>query len=170
MENIPPEELEKRLHDDDKDEVLIDVRTPGEFRGSHMEGAKNIPLDDIKEAAKRLKKIGTVYIACGTGARSQQACKILEEDGVNVVNIKGGLRAWVREGFTTEGTGRNVIPVIRQVMIVAGTLVLAGVILGLLISPYWYALSGFVGAGLLFAGLTGICTMSWALSKMPWNK
>lgn len=170
MDTISPKELKKRLRDTDTDEELIDVRSPQEFKSAHIEGAENIPLEELKKAAKHLKDIGVVYVTCGTGVRSQQACQILEEEGVEVLNLEGGLTAWVKEGLSVKGNGKKVIPIIRQVMIVAGTLVLIGVLFGIYLSPYWYFLSAFVGAGLLFAGISGICTMSWVLSKMPWNR
>lgn len=170
MKNITPKELDELLHDDDLDEVLIDVRTPAEYKGGHIEEAENSPLSEIEKAAKHLKGVGTVYVSCGTGARSKQACDALINKGVNVVNVQGGLTAWMKDGFGVVQTGRKVIPLIRQVMIAAGSLVLIGAMLGYLHTPYWYLLSAFVGAGLLFAGISGICTMSIILAKMPWNK
>ena len=170
MKNVTPKELDKLLHDEDKDELLIDVRTKEEFKGGHIGEAENIPLDDIAEAAKRLKGIGTVYVNCGSGVRSCQATDKLEKCGVNVVNVKGGLTAWLRDGFGVTKEGKKVLPIIRQVMIISGAMVLAGVVLGLLVSPTWILLSGFVGGGLLFAGITGFCTMQKILVKMPWNK
>lgn len=170
MKNVTPEELNELLHDEDKDELLIDVRTKGEFKGGHIDEAENIPLDDIAEAAERLKGIGTVYVNCGYGMRSSQATEQLERCGVNVVNLEGGLTAWLREGFGVAKDGKGVIPVIRQVMILAGALVLIGSIMGMIFSPLWMLLSGFVGAGLLFAGVSGICAMQKVLSQMPWNK
>ncbi len=170
MKNVTPKELNTLLHDEDKDELLIDVRSKGEFKGGHIKEAKNIPLDDIAEAADRLKGIGTVYVNCGSGVRSCQATEQLERCGVNVVNVKGGLSAWLRDGFGVARDGKAVIPVIRQVMILSGILILLGVALSMFFNPLWILLSGFVGAGLLFAGISGICAMQKLLSQMPWNK
>ncbi len=170
MKNVTPEELNTLLHDEDKDELLIDVRSEGEFKSGHIKEAKNIPLDDIAEAADRLKGIGTVYVNCGSGVRSCQATEQLERCGVNVVNVKGGLSAWLREGFGVTKEGKGTIPIIRQVMIMAGSLVLIGVVLSFILNPLWILLSGFIGAGLLFAGLTGICGLQKLLAIMPWNK
>ncbi len=174
LSNVTPKELDDLLHDDDLDEVLLDVRTPAEYKGGHIKEAENEPLAEIEKAAKHLKGIGTVYVSCGTGNRSRQACEVLSEAGVNVVNVQGGLSAWMRDGLDvvshSGALGRKVIPIIRQVMIVAGTMVLVGVILGDLHSKYWYLLSAFAGGGLLFAGVSGICTMSNILAKMPWNR
>ena len=58
----------------------------------------------------------------------------------------------------------------RQVRISAGALVVAGVGLGWFVLPVFYGLSAFVGAGLIFAGITDICGMCLLLAKLPWNK
>ena len=170
MKNVTPKELDKLLHDEDKDELLIDVRTQGEFKGGHIAEAKNIPLDDVAEAAEKLKGIGTVYVNCGSGVRSCQATEELEKSGVNVVNVKGGLTAWLRDGFGVTREGKKRIPIIRQVMITAGSFVLLSIGLSILVSPLWNLLAVFMGAGLLFAGITGICGMQKILARMPWNK
>jgi len=57
----------------------------------------------------------------------------------------------------------------RQVRLIAGLLVVLGAVLALTVSPFWVYLSGFVGLGLTFAGLTDICAMGILLAKMPWN-
>jgi len=58
----------------------------------------------------------------------------------------------------------------RQVQIAAGILIITGVVLGYSIDSSLFLLSGFTGAGLLFAGISGICGMANVLLKMPWNK
>ena len=58
----------------------------------------------------------------------------------------------------------------RQVQIVAGGLVLLGVILSQAAAPGWIWLSGFVGAGMIFAGISGFCGMARLLAVMPWNR
>jgi len=170
MDNVKPKELNKLLSDEDKNEVLIDVREPFEYRSAHIAMSENIPLGKVAEAADRLKHYGSVYVTCGTGMRSREACDKLLSMGVNVVNLEGGLTAWQREGFSVIGSGKGRIPIIRQVMITAGTLVLLGVSLGFFYNEYWYGLAAFVGAGLLFAGISGYCFTSYILEKMPWNK
>lgn len=170
MKSVTAKELKNRLSDGDIDELLIDVRENFEFKSKHIAGAKNIPLKTVEEAINRLKGIGTVYVHCASGGRSTQACSILEQAGINVVNVEGGINSWEGAGFDVVKTGTQVIPIIRQVMIVAGTLVLAGILLGIWVNSWWYALSAFVGAGLLFAGITGICSMSYILKYMPWNR
>ncbi|WP_325231663.1 YgaP-like transmembrane domain, partial [Sphingobium sp.] len=65
---------------------------------------------------------------------------------------------------------RQPIEVMRQVQLVAGGLVLLGVVLGFLVAPAFFGLSAFVGAGLIMAGATGWCGMARLLRLMPWNR
>ena len=74
--------------------------------------------------------------------------------------LEGGLDAWKKAGLPVTLDRNQPIDIIRQVQIVAGSLVLSGVVLGALVAPGFYALSGFVGAGLLFAGVSGFCGMA----------
>lgn len=170
MSSVKPQELNARLHDADLDEVLIDVRDPREFQSASIPGSKNVPLNEVAEAAEKLSRYGTVYVTCGSGVRSAQACTMLADMGVNVVDVEGGLAAWQHAGLHTRGNGKSHIPVIRQVMLTAGLLNLAGLLLAVFVHAYWVLLSVVVGAGLTFAGTTGICFMSRVLEKMPWNR
>jgi len=70
--------------------LIIDVRTPAEFKSSHIIGAKNVPLKTIHSYHPKQK----VYIICASGMRSKQASKILDKNGYDVVNVKGGMRKW----------------------------------------------------------------------------
>jgi len=170
MQMISVHELKKRLSDGDIDEILIDVRSPAEFKSRHISGAKNVPMETAHDSIERLKTIQSVYVQCESGSRSFVVCRELEQAGVNAINIDGGLHAWERAGFDLIRTGKQVIPIMRQMMIVAGLMILVGVGLGIWVHPWWYALSAFVGAGLLFGGVTGICAMTRVLSFMPWNR
>ena len=66
--------------------------------------------------------------------------------------------------------GKKAVSLERQVRIAAGSLVVIGVALGLLVHPVLFGLSGFVGAGLVFAGVTDTCGMGMMLARMPWNR
>lgn len=168
MENINSKKLNELLHDNDHDEILVDVREPSEYKDVAIPGAENIPVGEIANAVDRLKQYGTVYVNCGSGVRSAKACAILEAQGVHVVNLEGGLTAWQHSGLEVRGNG-NRLPIIRQVMLVAGLLVLLGVALAYFVHPYWIGLSALVGAGLTFSGATGYCLMAYVLEKMWWN-
>ena len=78
--------------------------------------------------------------------------------------------AWKAAGLPVLRDHRKPIEMMGQVQIAAGSLVLIGVGLGATVNPNFYALSGFVGAGLVFAGATGACGMARLLALAPWNK
>jgi rhodanese-related sulfurtransferase len=90
--------------------------------------------------------------------------------GGEAMTLAGGMAAWRKAGGPVEGDGGRGIPLDRQVLIVAGVLVLLGVVLAQMVHPGWNALSGFVGAGLVFAGLSGFCGLALLLAKAPWNQ
>ncbi|TQR14205.1 rhodanese-like domain-containing protein [Psychrobacillus soli] len=80
-----------------KDKQFIDVSTPGEFKGNHIRGFKNIPLYQLsRKADKELSKEKEVIVICQSGMRSQKASKVLKKLGfTKVTNVKGGMSAWV---------------------------------------------------------------------------
>lgn len=173
VETISPSGLAQRWKAGEKCE-LIDVRTPSEFREVHVEFARNVPLDQVDPDAIMRGRHGNsaepLYVICLKGGRSQQACEAFIKRGyANVVSVEGGTAAAENSGLPLV-RGKKAISLERQVRIAAGTLVLIGVALGALVHPAFYGLSGFVGAGLLFAGITDTCGMGILLSKMPWNK
>lgn len=152
---------------------LIDVRTPAEFQEVHVPFARNLPLDQLNGAnwtEGRTRSASPVYVICRSGSRGKQACeKIVAAGYPNVVNIEGGTQAWAEAGFPVV-RGAKTMSLERQVRIAAGLLVLIGSVLSILVSPYWIGLSAFVGAGLVFAGITDTCGMGMLLARMPWNR
>jgi len=152
---------------------LIDVRTPAEFREVHATAARNLPLDQLDAAAITQQFAGsteTVYVICRSGSRGRQACEKLQAAGLTrVVNVEGGTQAWDQAGLPVV-RGRKCISLERQVRIAAGAMALTGAVLSVLVHPWWVALSGFVGAGLMFAGITDTCGMGMLLARMPWNQ
>ena len=83
--------------------------------------------------------------------------------------MEGGTLAWGDAGLPLERGRISMISLERQVRIAAGSLVLIGLILGYFVTPWFIALSAFVGAGLVFAGITDYCGMGLLLAKLPWN-
>ncbi len=154
---------------------LIDVRTPGEFAGVHAAGARLVPLDalDVQAvlASRQAATDQPIYLICKAGSRGKKACeKFIAAGCTNVVNVDGGTDAWVAAGLPVERSGSGVIALDRQVRIAAGSLVLLGVLLAWKVSAIFIGLSAFVGAGLVFAGITDTCGMAMMLAKMPWNQ
>ena len=170
---IKPQELAKLCKEDKKID-LIDVRTPVEFREVHVDIARNVPLDQLDPAAWMQARNGSanepLYVICRSGSRGQQACeKFLKAGFSNVVNIDGGTMACLEAGLPVV-RGKAAISLERQVRIAAGSLVLLGAVLGWFLHPAFIGLSVFVGAGLVFAGITDTCGMGMMLARMPWNQ
>ncbi len=150
---------------------FINVCTPTEYNEKHIEGVRNVPLDTLQEHLAEFKTKRTIYVHCRSGKRASQAIETLTALGVTatLINVAGGILAWDEAGFTTKSDTTR-MPLMRQVLLTAGSLVTLGIILALVVNSYFVFLSLFVGCGLIFAGLTGWCGMSYLLAKMPWNK
>ncbi|MEY4570381.1 MAG: inner membrane protein YgaP [Verrucomicrobiota bacterium] len=147
---------------------LIDVRTPAEYGEIHLPGSQLMPLDRLDAAA--IRDAGPCVLICRSGKRAEQASQKFAAAGCgNLVILDGGVAAWESAGLPVE-RGAKAISLERQVRIAAGLLVLLGVILGTWVHPGFYGLSAFVGAGLVFAGVTDWCGMAMVLAKMPWNQ
>ena len=169
---IGPQELAELCESGQID--LIDVRTPVEFRELHAVHARNLPLDRLDPVtlmqARNGSKDEPLYVICRSGSRGRQACeKFLAAGFTNVVNVEGGTLAWAECGLPVV-RGRKAISLERQVRMAAGSLVVLGVLLGWLVHPVFLGLSAFVGAGLVFAGITDTCGMGLLLARMPWNQ
>jgi rhodanese-related sulfurtransferase len=170
---ISPLQIDE-LHKNGTELDVIDVRTPVEFREVHLDFARNIPLDQLDPIAILQSRGETqenpLYIVCRSGSRGEKACEKFRQVGfVNVINIKGGTLACEQAGLPVV-RGKKAISLERQVRIAAGSLVLLGAVLGWFLHPAFIGLSGFVGAGLVFAGITDTCGMGMMLAKMPWNR
>ncbi|MGI9243846.1 MAG: rhodanese-like domain-containing protein [Verrucomicrobiales bacterium] len=154
------------------DPILLDVRTPAEFGEVHIKGARLEPLEGL-DAERLATEFGdrTVHVICRSGNRAKQAMHKLEAAGFGgSVLLEGGMNAWVAADLPVE-RGRKVMSLERQVRIAAGALVVLGAVLGWVLEiPALHAISAFVGAGLMFAGLTDSCAMGMLIAKMPWNQ
>lgn len=166
------EEARTRLHE----LTVIDVRTPGEYAGGHLPGALNIPLDHIQRALpdiRRAAERGDVLVVCASGARSENACRILADHHVTTAVLSGGTGAWAAEGHDLHrprDTTRATWGMERQVRFTAGTVVLIGLLLGALVHPAFQILSAGIAAGLVFSALTDTCGMAAVLAKLPHNR
>jgi rhodanese-related sulfurtransferase len=152
--------------------VVVDVRSPGEFAAAHIRGSYNLPLDALPEVASQLRGLRdeTVALVCRTGMRAGQAETILRSAGLESSRVlAGGIEGWEQAGLPLD-RGRGVWSVERQVRAIAGGLVLSGVLGSLVVHRKLLWLSGFVGGGLLFAGLTDFCGMAKLLMLLPYNR
>jgi rhodanese-related sulfurtransferase len=156
--------------------TLIDVRTPAEYGELHVEFARNVPLDRLEAGEmKPLAGAGPLYFVCKSGGRSTKACEKLIAAGIaDVVSVEGGTAACEAAGLPVV-RGRKAMSLERQVRIAAGALVAAGAALAAF-GPdvFWQrvgiGLAGFIGCGLVFAGITDTCGMAMVIARMPWNQ
>jgi rhodanese-related sulfurtransferase len=174
MKTVIPAELQKLLKKQPK-LTLLDVRTPVEYAEVHVREARNVPLDGLDPrglfASGQIQRGIKVYLICRTDSRSRDAAGIFLRYGFDqTVVIEGGTSAWIKAGLPVERGVVKVISLERQVRIAAGVLVVLGVVLGWLIHPFFYGVSAFVGAGLVFAGVSDWCGMGLLIAKLPWNR
>ena len=165
---LGPRDL-RALREEGRDVFVLDVRSRLEFEGERIDGAVNLPLDDLQAHLDEVPEQADVVVVCRTGVRATIAAEMLARAGRRPRVLEGGLHAWRRAGLPLR-EGRKRLPVDRQVQLIAGLMVLAGLGLGMLVSPWFLAIAAFFGAGLTFAGATGTCGLALLLFKMPWNR
>jgi rhodanese-related sulfurtransferase len=170
---ISPAELKERREKGEAIE-LIDVRTPAEFQEVHVEFARNLPLDQLNPAEILVRrgdaKEHPLYVICHSGSRATKACERLLAAGFpSLVSVDGGTLACVQAGLPIV-RGKKVMSLERQVRVMAGFLALVGALLSHFVNPWFWLLPAFIGAGLMYAGITDSCGMGMLLAKMPWNK
>ena len=142
---------------------------PASVARERIPGAVNVPLNQIGDLPRDGRPI---LFHCKSGMRtSANAAQLAAAaNGVETHILSGGIDAWRGAGHATIADRSQPLEIMRQVQITAGALVLAVVLLGLFIAPAFFGLSAFVGAGLMFAGITGWCGMANVLRIMPWNR
>ncbi|AFY92224.1 rhodanese-like domain-containing protein [Chamaesiphon minutus] len=151
--------------------VLVDVREPAEHAGEHIPSSISFPLSKFDPAQIPHDPDKKLVLYCRTSNRSQQAAqKLLDAGHQEVAHLSGGIGDWKEQGLPTKVNKNAPISLMRQVQIVAGSLVFTGTMLGAFVSPAFLILSGFVGAGLMFAGITDTCALAMLLAKLPYNQ
>lgn len=166
---IAPQTLKQWL--DQGEVILVDVREPSEYAGERITGAHRVSLSNFDPAQIPTEADKTVVLYCESGNRSSQAARRMIIAGYeSMIHLEGGLNAWKQAGLPTQINKNAPISIMRQVQIIAGTLILTGTLLGAFVSPGFLLLSGFVGAGLTFAGVSGTCAMAMLLAKLPYNQ
>lgn len=151
--------------------ILIDVRETDEYVKEHVPEAHLVPLSGFnpEDFPKEHDKIAVFH--CRSGGRTEaSAPQILRTGFKEVYQLEGGIEGWRAAGLHLNENAKAPISIMRQVQISAGSLVLLGVVLSVLVNPWFLLLSAFVGAGLTQSGITGNCAMATILSRMPWNR
>ena len=89
----------------DKENLILDVRTPQEFAAGHLPGALNLDVNaaDFVERVKALDKSKTYLVHCAAGVRSAKACeKLARLEFPRLYNLSGGIKAWIKAGEPVE--------------------------------------------------------------------
>jgi rhodanese-related sulfurtransferase len=161
----------RQLMNEDPDLRVLDVRTGGEFETVHIPGSFNVPLDTLGEHARDLASVEhPVVLVCQTGGRASKAHDALSAAGKEGLYIlDGGMAAWQRSGGDVATGGKQRWAMDRQVRLVAGSLVLAGV-LGSVATPKAKWLAGGVAGGLVYSAVSNTCAMASMLAKVPYNR
>ncbi len=150
--------------------VLIDIRPTDEHAREHIEAARHVPMELMSRNTLNASTDRAVIFHCRSGNRTRTNMQVLAAcitcDGYV---LEGGLDAWKKAGFAVKADPSQPLELQRQVQIAAGTLIVLGAVLGATVSPWFHLLSGFVGAGLMFAGISGFCGLARVLMRMPWN-
>lgn len=166
---LSPQEANKLLTENKGQ--MVDIRTVGEILNGEIKGSIYLPFDLL--GAEKLQEAGlsnrVPILLCHAGIRAKQAAQALSEEIPNVAVLDGGLAAWKKAGMPIQ-EGQYVIPLERQVLIGAGSLILLFTLLGLLVSPLFLGLTILMTMGMIFAGVSGACGMARILIMMPWNK
>jgi rhodanese-related sulfurtransferase len=151
--------------------TLVDVREPDEYARERVPGALNVPVSRLADS--ELPVAGTILFHCKSGARTAGAAQQLAAKvggQCDAFIVEGGLANLRKSGTQVTVDSGKPIELQRQVQIGAGALTLAGTLFGLGVSPWFFAVPAFVGAGLVFAGVTGFCGMARLLMRAPWNR
>lgn len=169
LQEIDAQTLKQWL--DENAVTLVDVREATEYAAERIPGAKLHPLSQFDPHQIRPSTGKKLVLYCQSGNRSAKAARQYLAAGLTpVMHLQGGIPSWKKAGYPIEKSQNAPISLFRQVQIVAGSLVVLGTVLGVLVSPGFLLLSGFVGAGLVFAGITNTCAMGMLLAKLPYNQ
>jgi rhodanese-related sulfurtransferase len=177
VKTISASQFLKEYRDGSDKLYIVDLRTYNEVESEYIDDCAHFPVQTLSSAELHsyLEKDGhsaehPIYLLCAGGPRASLAAEKLKEDFVaELIVISGGLNALKASGLIPSKGPGNSLSLERQVRIAAGSLVVIGILAGQFMSPLFYGLSGFVSAGLIFAGVTDTCGMVILLARMPWN-
>ncbi len=170
LPTITPSDARRLL---DGGAILVDIREADEHAREKIPGARHMPLSKLDEMEIAVHQGKPVIFHCKSGTRTlANASRLAGKLGSSceAFVIEGGIDAWRKAGLPVVTDRRQPLELQRQVQISAGSLALGGTALGLLISPWFFIVPAFVGAGLITAGVTGFCGMARVLMRAPWNR
>ncbi|NUQ01273.1 MAG: rhodanese-like domain-containing protein [Armatimonadetes bacterium] len=150
--------------------VLLDVREPAEHAAERIPAAKLMPSSRFQAHEVAAAHEGKVVVHCASGMRAGSVYEQLQQCGCDHVFLfREGVKGWREAGFEVVGTGKPPLPLMRQVQLVVGAMILAGT-LAAMASPWFLLVPGFCGCGMLMAGATGNCALANVLARLPYNQ
>ena len=173
-ESMPPvvrADVLSRLREDGHAMTIVDVRTPAEVEAVHIPGSYNVPLDQISEHRDEFHGVGEpIVLVCRSGAgRARPKRSFVPRTYPACTSSMVG--SWPGSGQAAPSYADELVwSIERQVRAIAGALVVLGTLGSLLVWQPLIYLALFVGAGLLFAGLTDTCAMGMLLMRLPHNR
>ena len=173
MASLPTVSPAQAKHLVDEGAILVDIREADEYAREKIPGAHNVPLSRLESADFATGAGKTVVFHCRSGNRTGVASPRLSArvgPSCRAYIVEGGIDAWKSAGLPVVTDRSQPLELMRQVQIAAGAFAFGGTLLGVLISPWFLVVPGFVGAGLVTAGVTGYCGMAKLLAAMPWNR
>jgi len=170
LEMVSPKEAQELISKDAKFRFL-DVRSLLEFNEVHIKDSINVPIDILASKIDELNQSNQSYIVfCRTGNRSPMAADMLLQFGIQGAKVmQGGMIRWQKEGLSVI-KGESVMSLERQVRVIAGSLMVLGIIMAWLVNKAFILISIWVACGLIYAGITNSCLMGMLLMKLPYNK
>lgn len=155
----------------DRGAVLVDIRAADEHARERIAQARHVPMERLRSGGRALDGASAVIFHCRSGNRTRMNAQALDACAAcDAYVLEGGLDAWKKAGLPVVADASQPLELQRQVQITAGSLIVLGAVLGATVSPWFHALSGFVGTGLVFAGASGFCGLARVLTRMPWNR
>lgn len=146
---------------------LVDIREADEHGRERIAGAINAPLSSLE----RIESSGPLIFHCRSGGRTTLNADRLASAGEGEAYVlRGGIAAWKEAGLPVIRDRTQPIEIMRQVQIIAGSLVVLSILLGMVVAPGFLIIATFVGAGMIHAGVTGSCAMARLLAPLPWNR
>ncbi len=167
LTKISPQEAHKKYMDGSA--RLIDIRSPEEFAQMSIAGSLLAPLPVVTLQHFQASEAQELIFLCRSGNRTESASNTLQKLHTHTYALDGGIIAWQKAGLPVRESKAFALPLERQIFIAAGSMVLMGV-MGSFVWPPALFLAGFVGAGLVFSGISGFCGLGLVLAKMPWNR
>lgn len=170
LATLSPTEARRLL---DQGALLVDIREADEHARENIPGARLAPLSRLDQTDLAFSEGQRVLFHCRSGARTQgNAARLSAKAGgaCEAFILEGGLDAWKKAGLPVTVDRRQPLELQRQVQIGAGSMAFLGTMLGLFVSPWFFIIPAFVGAGLTVAGITGFCGLARILKRAPWNR